>query len=254
MVIILIFLILLLLFLLFNSQNEYFTNSKSHNIIILCGGPPKHLRNRHLEINKINNKVIITDVIEKCSIRNSKIHVIVNNKNNKLIEYLKKNHPAVKIILTYDITMLTTFKKAFSVKGDCILVCGDLLNIRENDINKFANTKIKSALCKYRKSWGEDKKKRKHTLKANVGGAIFKISENHKKIFLSEENINKAKKYFKIFYPDKKWDKNVGNHLYTWLIYTFFYEQSTDTIHNKKNLNLEKGFVKFSNNIYDDND
>ena len=84
--------------------------------------------------------------------------------------------------------------------------------------------------------------------------SIFKISENHKKIFISEENINKDKKYFKIFYPDKKWNKNISNHLYTWLIYTFFYEQSTNTIHNKKNLNLEKGFVSFSHNIYDDND
>ena len=175
-------------------------------------------------------------------------------KNNKLIEYLKKNHPTSKIILTYDLTMLTTFKKAFSVKGDCILVSGDLLNMRENDINKFTNTKIKSVLCKYKNSWGKDFKKGNHILKANVGGAILKISENHKKIFISEENINKAKKYFKIFYPDKKWNKNISNHLYTWLIYTFFYEQSTNTIHNEKNLNLEKGFVSFSHNIYDDND
>ena len=73
-------LLLLFLFLLSNSRNEYFTNNKVHNIIIMCGGPPKHLRDRHLEINKINNKVIITDIIEKCSIPNSKIYVIVNNQ------------------------------------------------------------------------------------------------------------------------------------------------------------------------------
>ena len=54
------------------------------NIVILAAGPSKGGRNRHLEINSLNNKIIIDDVIEKCTIENTNLYIVIDKNNQKI--------------------------------------------------------------------------------------------------------------------------------------------------------------------------
>ena len=62
------------------------------NIVILAAGPPKPGRERHTEINKNNGKIIIDDIIDKCTIENTKLYIVINPKVDKLINHVKTNH------------------------------------------------------------------------------------------------------------------------------------------------------------------
>ena len=50
------------------------------NIVILAAGPPKVNRERHTEINKNNGKIIIDDIIDKCTIDDTKLYIVINSK------------------------------------------------------------------------------------------------------------------------------------------------------------------------------
>ena len=237
----------------FQLKDSYSQQSGIKNIIILASGPPKKNRNRHLEVKK--NKVIITDIIEKCNIINTKLYIVINPENEELIKYINDNHSNVNILYTQNLEMLNTLQTAFKIKGDCILVMGDLVNLKYGDVDKFINTDLLSAICKNKTPWGNDLQGSGNLIrKGNISGHIIKICENHKKLFLSQKNINQSKDYFKMFYPNGIWNPYINNHLYTWLVYSFFINQSTDTIYNKKNINNDIGFIEFNHNNYDDND
>ena len=251
-IILFLYFILCYYFIIINKEN--FKNREINNIIILCGGPPKHNRDRHLEINKYNNKIIISDIINKCKVKDTTLYIVIYKDNKKLIKFIKKNHKFVKILLTKTLKMLNTFEIAFSIPGNTIIVLGDLLNLKYGDINKFVDSKIKSIVCKYKIPWGQDINNNNIVIKANIGTPVLKIHKDHKKKFLSKNNIIIAKKYFNKCYPKKIWNDNINNHLYTWLVYTFFINQFTNTMYNKKNLDFDKGFIKFEHTIYDDND
>tara|TARA_B100001769_G_C22109428_1_gene599828 strand:+ start:634 stop:1296 length:663 start_codon:yes stop_codon:yes gene_type:complete len=218
------------------------------NIVILAAGPPKPNRERHTEI--INNKIIIDDIIEKCTIDNTKLYIVVNSLNVKLLNHLKSNHGNVNILIPKE-TMYDTLTTALSVSGDCVLVMGDLINLQDDDIKKFVNTTYSSAICRYKIPWGSDLIGGNYIRRGDIGDAITLISEKDKEYFLSDNNYNKAIYYFKNFYPNRLINYNVQNDIGTHMNYAFFFE-----IWGNKNINSNNliGSIYYEHKVYSDND
>ena len=218
------------------------------NIIILCGGPPKRGRQRHLEI--FNGEPLIKKLIDACSIKNTNLNIVVHKNNIKLIDYIK-NFDNVCILKVDDEYVKSTINKALSVKGDCILVCGDLINVDRNDILKFINTDYECALCRYMKPWGRNIIGNGIIRRSDIGDCITKISEKSKKKYLSNELWEEAQFYLKSFYPSKKIDTKIWNDMMTHVNYAFFYKiWGNSNINNYNDI----GTIYFEKKVYADND
>ena len=221
------------------------------NIVILASGPPKKDRERHTEINKNNGKIIIDDIIEKCRYKNTNLYIVVNKKNEKLINHLKLYHNNINILFPKDENIYSTFEMALSPKGDCILVVGDLINLQFGDIEKFLNTKLKCAICQYKIRWGKDIVGTKFIRRGDIGDCITLFSEIYKSDYLSENNVKKAEYYFNTFFPNKKINYKIYNDLGTFLNYSFFFNISSNP---KNNIDSEKGTIYYNHKVYEDND
>ena len=238
------------------------------NLIILAAGPPKPNRNRHTQtffgtsllakgINYIKGKNTVEKIVEVCNNLNFKPYVIVNKNNLELVECLNKNKNKIsKILFPEDDKIYSTFKAALNIKGDCVLIAGDLIDLPARELQKFIITKYASASCLYKRKWGKtifsvDKKLIRRT---DVGDSVQKISEKHKYIFLSKENLSKAIDYFNIFYPEgnnkSELDEYSYNDIGTFMSYSFYFEIWSDY---KTNEFLDKGLVRVGN-IHSDND
>lgn len=223
-------------------------------ISILASGPPKPGRNRHLEI--FNNIPCITHVINNCKVDNVKISVIISNKNIELKEYIQKNHNDVNIIETKDDSMKTTYEMAFyQDENDSLIVAGDLWNLRKDNIIKFLNSEYESALYRLKYPWGDDIYSIYDNLirRGDIGDSLVLISNKHKKTYLSDHNINLAVSYFEKFYPQSDFNINLGNHLWTWLDYVFFFDISSSKDHSVNNID-NKGSIYIDDLVYLDND
>ena len=219
------------------------------NIIILAAGPPKHNRDRYLEL--FNNKPLIDSLIEECSIENINLFIVVHKNNLKLINYVINYDKNITILKVDDEYVKNTLTTALSVYGDCICVCGDLINVKKIDILKFINTDYSSSLCRYKIPWGNNIINNNLIRRSDIGDCIIRISEKDKTTYLSEEIWNKAKQYFKLFYPNKELEFKTWNNMGTHLNYAYFYE-----IWGNPNINEfeDKGSIYFEKKIYADND
>jgi GTP:adenosylcobinamide-phosphate guanylyltransferase len=222
-------------------------------ISILASGPPKKGRNRHLEI--FNGKPCITHVIDNCQVGNVKISVIISNKNKALREYLKKTHNNVKILETYDNSMLTTYKTAFyEDDNDKILVDGDLINLKKENVIKFLNSEYRCALSLLKYPWGADLISNDRTLirRGDIGGSLLLIGYEYQKEYISDKNIHKAKEYFNNFYPTKEFNINLANHLDTWMKYVLFFNIASNK--NVNSIGKDIGLIYVEDKIWLDND
>ena len=238
------------------------------NLIILAAGPPKKDRNRHTQtfygsslldkvINYLKGKNTVEKIVNTCNFLDFKPYVIVNKNNLELLNCLNKNKNKIsKIIFPEDEKIYSTFKAALNIKGDCVMIAGDLIDLPANELQKFILTKYASASCLYKRKWGKtifsiDKKLIRRT---DVGDSIQKISEKHKHIFLSKENFSKAIEYFYRFYPNGNnsigLDEYSYNDIGTFMSYSFYFEIWSDY---KRDEILDKGLVSV-NNIHLDND
>ena len=223
-------------------------------IAILASGPPKPGRNRHLEI--FNSRPCIAHVIENCTFDNIPIIVIINHLNIELNDYLKKYHSNVVIIHTENESMLTTYEKAlFYDANDTLIVAGDLWNLRRENIEKYIHSPYLSALYRLKTPWGSHLKSNDNTLirRGDIGDAVVLIANAHKEQYISKENIGFAKYYFNKFYPHILFDIRQGNHLWTWLDYSFFFEISS-SLDSLNEISTEKGAILIEDLIYLDND
>ena len=219
------------------------------NIVILAAGPPKPNRNRHLEI--FDDEILIDKVINKCRVDNTKLYVVVSENNTGLQNYIA-SHQDIGILIPKDDKIRSTFEVALSVEGDCILVCGDLVGLRYDSLERFIQSKFKSAICRYKTAWGSPLRSSSGVIRrADMGDCINMIAESHKKEFLSEENYEECISHFKDFYPNKTIDEYVYNDIGTHLTYAFFKNiWSCPDIHSDNT----KGTVYFEHDIYKDND
>lgn len=220
------------------------------NIVILCGGSPKKNRQRHLEI--FEGLPLIKKIINACSIENTNLYIVIHKNNLKLINYVKNLNFNIEILLINDEYVKTTITKALSIKGDCVLVCGDLINVEKEDIIKFVNTENSCALCRYKQPWGPNIKNNGYVRRSDIGDCITKISEKYKDIYLSDDLWDKAKMYLQTFYPNlKNIDMKSWNWIMTHVNYAFFYEIWSNTNVNSYE---DKGTIYFKKKIYSDND
>tara|TARA_B100001564_G_scaffold359742_1_gene382738 strand:+ start:1667 stop:2329 length:663 start_codon:yes stop_codon:yes gene_type:complete len=219
------------------------------NIIILAAGPPKHNRDRHLEL--FNNKPLIDSLIEECSIENTNLFIVIHKNNSKLINHVLNYNKNINILKVEDEYVKSTLITALSVYGDSICLCGDLINIKKSDILKFINTKYSSCLCRYKIPWGNNIVNNNLIRRSDIGDCIIRISEKDKTTYLSDELWSKAKQYFKLFYPTKEIEFKTWNTMITHLNYAYFYE-----IWGNPNVNDfgDKGSIYFEKIIYADND
>ena len=219
------------------------------NIVILASGPPKPNRNRHLEL--FDGQILIDRVINKCRVDDTRLYVVVNESNTKLQNHIT-SHENIGIIIPKDNKIRSTFEAALSIEGDCILVCGDLVQLQNGDIEKFVTSEFDSAICRYKTAWGSHLRSSSGAIRrADMGDCINMIAETHKKEFLSEENYQKCLSHFKDFYPHKVVDEFVYNDVGTHMTYTFF-----NSIWSQSNINSDgtKGTIYFEHDVYKDND
>ena len=220
------------------------------NIIILAAGPPKPNRVRHLEV--FGGKPLIDSVIEKCRVDNTKLYIVVDKENVELTNHVwDLQIQTHQILMTKDKEIYSTFEAALSPEGDCIMVCGDLIGLREGDVKRFVDSEYECALASYPKfNWGGVRRV-DLVRRGDVGDCINKISQKHKSDFLSEENLNNALKYHEMFYPARTPSKFVYNDIGTHMTYAFFKE-----IWGNPDCNSfgEKGLVFFDHQVWKDND
>lgn len=221
------------------------------NVIILCGGPPKPNRERHLEI--FNNKPLINDIIDNSMINNGDIYVLLHRDNVNLKNHILKDYgDKVNILENGSLKMYDTFKLALSVKGKSILVMGDLINLKIKTIEDFDKSKYSSAIAKYKHPWGRNLvSTTKKIRRSDIGDAIMSISEEDKEEFLSLKNYERAIKLFNDFYPGKKINLEVQNDIGTHMTYSFFYNISSNP---KVDEHSNKGVVFCDYKVYADND
>jgi len=223
------------------------------NIIILAAGKPKTNRDRHLEL--FNNKPLINNLIQECTIKNTELYIVIHKNNSKLINHIinynNNNNSNVNILEVTQEYAKNTITTALSVVGDCIYVCGDLINVKKEDIIKFINTDYSSCLCRYKVPWGNNIINNNLIRRSDIGDCIVKISQKDKNIYLSEELWNKAIETYKLFYPNNKVYFEPWSIIPTHLNYVYFYE-----IWGNPNINEfgDKGSIYFEKKIYADND
>lgn len=236
----------------------------SKNIIILAAGPAKKDRVRHLEkaygsnflikiFNLLFGKPLIDISIDISNSLGIKPYIIVDKSNHRLITYLKSKK-IEKILYPENQKIYSTLKVALSIKGDSILICGDIYNINAIDIKNFINSRFRSASAKYKGRWGKDilSVDKMFIRRADVGDSIQLISESHKKEFLSLENYNKAVNFFHSFYPKGNNHEKINEYHYndigTFLSYSFYFE-----IWSNPSLNSfgDKGLISVGNTFLD---
>jgi len=219
------------------------------NISILAAGPPKPGRQRHLEL--LNGIPLINEIIDKCTIADCKVRIVINSANLPLIEHVKKI-PVVEILFPKDETIYSTFESALSPQGDCIMVCGDLINLQEGDVQRFADSPLSSAICRYGQAWGQHLVSPQGSVRrADMGDCICLVSEKDKEELLGDENYNKALGYFKEFYPNQPVNFESYNDIGTHLNYSFFKE-----VWGNPNIDSAgtRGTLYFEHLVYADND
>jgi hypothetical protein len=219
------------------------------NISILAAGPPKPGRQRHLEL--LRGKPLINEIIDKCTIPECQLHVVINLANLPLIEHVKKI-PSVEILFPKDETIYSTFESALSPEGDCIMVCGDLINLQDGDVQRFVDSSLSSAICRYKEAWGEHLVSPQGSVRrADMGDCICLVSKKDKEELLGDENYNKALGYFREFYPDQPVNFESYNDIGTHLNYSFFKEVWGNP---KVNSAGTRGNLYFEHLVYADND
>ena len=219
------------------------------NISILAAGPPKPGRQRHLELLK--GVPLINEIIDKCTAPERKVLVVINKANSLLIDHVEKI-PSVEILFPKDETIYSTFESALSPEGDCIMVCGDLINLQDGDVQRFVDSSLSSAICRYKQAWGEHLVSPQGSVRrADMGDCICLVSEKDKEELLGDENYNKALEYFKEFYPDQPVNFESYNDIGTHLNYAFFKE-----VWGNPNVNSSgtRGNLYFEHVVYADND
>jgi len=218
------------------------------NIVILAAGPPKPNRDRHLEV--FNGMPLIDTAIKGCRHEETKLHVVIDAENTKLRSHVK-NIQDVHILTPKDKKIRSTFEIALSLKGDCVMVSGDLIGLQEGDAGRFVDSEYECALTGLTKyKWG-GVHRNNLVRRGDVGDCLFKISEKYKSDFLGEKNLRNALKYHDMFYPGRTPSQFIYNDIGTHMTYAFF-----DKIWGDPNCNsfAEKGLVFFDHYVWQDND
>jgi molybdopterin-guanine dinucleotide biosynthesis protein A len=219
------------------------------NIVILAAGPPKKNRNRHLEIK--SGKTVIDIVIDACKSETENLYAVVDKENIDLINHIKNK---VSIIHPRDQKIYSTFEAALSIVGDTLMVAGDLVNVKSEDIKRFSETKYKSATSLYKYPWAYSNPTSAHPnliRRSDLGDCMSLIAQEHKKEFLSNDNQVVCRWLYKQFNPNKPIDEYWYNDIGTYTSFAFFKE-----IYSNPDCNSfgEKGTVYFENVVYADND
>jgi hypothetical protein len=230
-------------------------NQNKKNIVILAAGPPKPNRNRHLE--KFRGQPLINNLLDQCDIKNTKTYVVMNNENEDLLSHIKIYYSEVGLLFPQNDKIRSTFRAALSPEGDCIMVCGDLINVRKPDLEKFIFSEYKSATCHYQRPWGSHIRSQTGNMirRADVGDCVSMIGERHKEEFLSETNLKRARVLFAHFYPNGNQYRGINEYWYndigTFTSFAFFEDLWSNPACNSKD---DKGLVSFDHQIYEDND
>ena len=241
---------------------------------IFDGGAPIPLSTpwdlRHLET--VNGVPLISRLIQRCTIKNTKLYVAIHPRNFILINHIKACHPSVGILHPSGETMYSTYKTVLGVPGDCIMVEGDLVGVGYGDVNKFVSSSYHSAICrgpflegglwdKHWKSWKGNIKR------IDLGPYVTMVGESHKEEFL--KGYDNLREYFDEFggfggiyacRPDegKRIPFNSQNfndkknwHVGSCMVYTLFKK-----IYSNPEINTDgnKGTVYFDHFIGADND
>lgn len=221
----------------------------------MAAGPKKPGRLRHLE--SFGKEPVITTVINACTFDAIKLCVIVRKDNNELIDYLQRKHPHAKVIKAPDQRLLTSFHCALNEdNNDTLIVAGDLKQLQKAQVQKFINSPFKSAMYKVRIPWGKTlvSVDKKLIRRSDIGDSLVLISQEHKADYLSPTMIRRAQAYHKRFYPQREFNMERANFLWTWLDYAFFFEISSSTTGKSTGKGGDIGLIFMEDQIYDDND
>ena len=204
-----------------------------------------------------NGKPCIQNVIESCSVSpDVPIYVVLGIDNLNLKQFIIENHPNVILLFTQNNSMLTTYRAAFYAdENDTVIVAGDLWNLKKENVEKFLNSVYKSAIYRVKTPWGKDLISRDGSLirRGDIGDSVLLVANEHKDEYLSQDSISLAKNYFNKFYPHMEFDIDRGNHLWTWLDYTFFFKISSSRA-RQNDAGTDRGAIYIDTLVYLDND
>ena len=234
------------------------------SIVILAGGRFKkstnnqasQCRQRFMEI--IKGKPCISHVIDACKkVTDIKKYVVISNKNIIFKTFLQQQHPEITILESPDYTMLSSLKVGHNAdSNDKLILCADIWNLKTENIEKFLNSKYKSALYRLKHPWGNDliSSNKQHIRRGDIGHSVMLLANEHLNKYLSEDNINKAIYFSKLFHPNRVYNNELGNHLWTWIDYVFFCDIWGCKDHSINHIGAERGTIYIEDLIYLDND
>lgn len=227
-------------------------NTTNKTIAICASGPS---RNRWVE--KINGVEIITTVINSCTFDDVTTIILIHKDNVELQNFIRQHHSATDIVIVNDMSYRSTWSAGCSYdNNDVIFVCGDLINLKPHNVRKYVDTKYVSAVARYSVPWGRAlvSSDRKLIRRSDIGGdAVVLFGRKHISEILSDEMLEKAKNYHKLFWPNEDFDINKSNHYGIWVIYAFFFD-ITSSIKRKNEISDEIGSIFDEDAFYADND
>jgi hypothetical protein len=175
----------------------YYNNTnRQRSIVLLAAGPPKpNRKSRWLEI--FNDEILIDTNINACTFNNVDLYITINKNDIDLINHVKKYHSHVIILYSENEEWISTVNKFINIPGDIIIVCGDLVNIKDKYIKKFLDTPLTTAAQKLKYPWTNKNiiSNSYRIMEGEKDISILLISDNHKYIWKDKEIIQKTKDF-----------------------------------------------------------
>lgn len=198
--------------------------------VILAGGEPQKY-SRHLAIPPFKFRRVIEHSLRACIRSGLTTVVVCDEHDRKLIDFLSKKYSNVGLIHPKDRRMISSFDAAFSCDSfgtDKIIIAGDLLDIKSDDIYSMSKLNGKDVLSTLKKPFkrvpflhGQD-----GTLKirTDVGQGVFRLSKESQSDILDPEFLEQSLAIRERFYGERILNENTANDVWTWLLFNFFNE------------------------------
>jgi hypothetical protein len=197
-------------------------------IIILAGGPefqrPRHLKKLWWRLARV------IDIPIRESLKVTKdVYVLIDSSNTKVVEYVKRSYPGLKILFPDGPLMMDTFNKAFTFDGfesEKVVIAGDLVDINSQDISLFCKRKGYSALPLLPKPFKNyeyiQSKLGEGRLRTDVGQGMFRVTPVLQRLFFEGPIVSLMMTLRSEFKGTAVAEETSAKDVWTWMLYLLF--------------------------------
>jgi len=213
-------------------------------IVILAAGEFNKNNPRHYKFLFFKFKRVIEIPILESLKTGFKVSIILTYGNEILYSFLKRKYPLVNIYFAKDKSMISTYQAAFNIdNSEKIIVAGDIIDMKYQDLVTMGEFKGYDVLPRLSKPWKKNNIMsicQNYELRTDLGTGIFKLTHRSQKIFISEENIDKAMLWRSRFNgKNYKGNENTANDIWTWLVFSHFIKLYLNIDSNLKQIEVE---------------